>query len=493
MAHERERDALVALVLGVAEDTQGPRHARAVRTPKGDAEARLARSREQRDARKRVVLARTTLGVAAKADVHRKRGRPGRRNAHRHHPVVMTRIALRRRRRRRQRQRPRPVVVPDRPCRRTRRGRDRNPAVRALQRQRHRLVGLARRVAVHPHVVVRRHPVGRHVGLEAVVRYRYPGPVIADRVVGRRSMRRRAGQADPHTPHLARRTVEAHRHRPVGNSRIALRSLGGGEANRRAPLREKHRREGKEFPTNTRKGQGGREPHVLTPRSEPHPNVGSLTERMRSRLAVGIHACKRATRRMDLSGLFPPVCKGGSLCTGAKAGVVVADLVAVQPVDGNPGAGQPGVVPGAHRRGRPNHPELRGVRADGRVPGGGPPLHEAVVDRDVARLRMALRGRDEEQTELAAGPDARRLQRPVVGNRVRAVGVGRRRGLRLSPGQAHQAGQQRQNRQQQKDRQGRKHAQAGREYAHRPRRGVAGALMGPEGAGRAGGGAAARR
>ncbi len=71
-------------------------------------------------------------------------------------------------------------------------------------------------------------------------------------------------------------------------------------------------------------------------------------------------------------------------------------------------------------------------------------LHEGVEGRDVRRTRVPRRRGPEQQPELGAGGEARRLQRPVEGNRIGAVGLGRGAFDRLRLGPGRQGGQQRQ-------------------------------------------------
>ncbi|MXY90941.1 MAG: hypothetical protein F4Y89_10460 [Gammaproteobacteria bacterium] len=80
-------------------------------------------------------------------------------------------------------------------------------------------------------------------------------------------------------------------------------------------------------------------------------------------------------------------------------------------------------------------------------------LHEGVVGREVGRHPVAGRRGDEQQPERRARGEARWLERPVSGNRVGAVGIGRGAlHRRLRPRFRRQAGEQRQGKQRGGDR-----------------------------------------
>ena len=100
-----------------------------------------------------------------------------------------------------------------------------------------------------------------------------------------------------------------------------------------------------------------------------------------------------------------------------KVGVVVGDLRAVQPVDGDARPIVLGVRPrigtGIDRLGAAEHTEVRPVGADGGVPGTSFVLHEGVVGGEVFRGGVTLAGGDEKQPEGLAEADPFRNQAPV--------------------------------------------------------------------------------
>ena len=80
--------------------------------------------------------------------------------------------------------------------------------------------------------------------------------------------------------------------------------------------------------------------------------------------------------------------------------VVVGDLGAVEPVDGDARAGGGGVVAGVGVGGAADRPEARAVALDVGVAGLGAVLDEGVVVRDVGGGGVALGGGEEQQPEL---------------------------------------------------------------------------------------------
>ena len=126
--------------------------------------------------------------------------------------------------------------------------------------------------------------------------------------------------------------------------------------------------------------------------------------------------------------------------------IVVGDLGTAQPIDRKARAGGAGIVARVHRRGRTDHPEeVPAAIGDRTVTGLGAGLHQRVVGGDVCRHGIVRARGDEQQPELRAVGEAGRLQRPVRGHRVGAVGIGRGAlARRLCRRPAGQAGEERQ-------------------------------------------------
>ena len=114
--------------------------------------------------------------------------------------------------------------------------------------------------------------------------------------------------------------------------------------------------------------------------------------------------------------------------------VVVGDLGAVEPVDGDARAGGAGVVAGVDGGSAPDRPEPRAVGPDVGVAGRGEVLDEGVVGRDIGGRAVALGGGEEQQPELVAAGQAGGREAPVIGDRG-GVGDGCRDGRRRLAGQ----------------------------------------------------------
>ena len=103
--------------------------------------------------------------------------------------------------------------------------------------------------------------------------------------------------------------------------------------------------------------------------------------------------------------------------------VVVGDLGAVEPVDGDARAGGAGVVAGVDGAGAADRPEAPAVGLDGGVAGRGAVLDEGVVVRDVGGQGVALGGGEEQQPELGADGQAGGREAPAREDLVGEGGV----------------------------------------------------------------------